>query len=109
MLSLERLKELCRYDPASGYLIWIKSPPSSHAIIGDVVGRLHHGHLRVRIDGKDYQVSHLIWLYVTGSWPEHQIEHMNTINDDNRWTNLRLATTEKQRCVLTLERLREVL
>jgi hypothetical protein len=50
----------------------------------------------MRVFGRGYTLSHLIWLYVTGSWPTNEIDHKDgdTLND--RWDNLRPATRVQQ-------------
>jgi len=37
----------------------------------------------------------LAWLYVTGSWPDFEVDHVNLDGTDNRWANLRLATSSQ--------------
>ena len=49
----------------------------------------------MQIDGKLYKVSRLAFLYVTGSWPENLVDHINGIRDDDRWCNLREATFQQ--------------
>lgn len=41
--------------------------------------------------------SRLAWLYMTGEWPQHEVDHENRVRDDNRWCNLRQATSSEQK------------
>jgi hypothetical protein len=45
------------------------------------------------IDGHLISCHRLAWLYMTGSLPTHQIDHIDGDRKNNRWTNLRDVTT----------------
>ena len=89
ILTQEHLKELFNYDPGTGNLVRLVRT-SSNANIGDIVGYKNtNGHLQVRINGKYLLVHRVIWLYMNGSWPLCQIDHVNGVRTDNRLKNLR--------------------
>ena len=91
-ITHERLRELLHYDPESGVFTWLVRA-TKNIKIGDEAGdRDTHGYLAIRIDGKRYRAHRLAWLYMTGAWPVHEIDHINGIRDDNRLGNLREAT-----------------
>ncbi len=49
----------------------------------------------IGIDGK-YRAEHkLAWLWMTGGWPTHEIDHIDNDATNNRWCNLRPATREQ--------------
>lgn len=61
---------------------------------GDEAGSIKDGYVQISLFGKCYRAHHIIWLLMTGEWPQrsHDIDHINRNRADNRWSNLRLAT-----------------
>ena len=37
----------------------------------------------------------LAWLYMTGEFPNGQIDHINHVRNDNRWCNLRVVNNQE--------------
>jgi hypothetical protein len=71
-----------------GNLIW-RSGPRRGRIAGWVDG---DGYVLVRYHNTLVRAHNIIWLYFNGSWPTHEIDHMNNRPGDNRIENLRPAT-----------------
>jgi hypothetical protein len=93
MISQEELKEVLEYNPDTGLFTWIKSN-GNHLKVGDVAGsRRNDGYIVIIIKGKSYKAHRLAYLYMIGNFPENSIDHINHIKDDNRWVNLRAATS----------------
>lgn len=92
MITAEYLRSIVSYDPETGVLLSIggrKRVPD-----GKVLGCLdHQGYRLIKIAGKMYKAHRLAWLYMTGTFPKEEIDHINHAVDDNRWGNLREATT----------------
>lgn len=63
---------------------------------GDIAGAKHsRGYIDIRLDNERFFAHILAWFYVTGTWPEYQIDHKNGVRNDNRFKNLRAATTQQ--------------
>jgi len=52
----------------------------------------------ISLDRVHYKAHRLAWLYMTGRWPTHQIDHINRDASDNRFANLREATNQENHC-----------
>lgn len=90
-ITHKRLLEVLTYDPTTGeFTANINRGPLK---AGQKLGNPHKdGYVRLMIDRKEYLGHRLAWLYMTGEWPNGELDHKNRIRSDNRWENLRLAT-----------------
>jgi len=87
------LKESMHYYPDTGIFKW-KINKQGNVKAGNIAGSLKaDGYISIFFNGKAYKAHRLAWLYMTGSLPKHQIDHINHDRIDNRWINLREATT----------------
>lgn len=94
-MTQDELKALLDYDPLTGVFTW-KVKPCTWVYVGDVAGHTaRSGYIQIRIAGTLYYGHRLAFLYMTGAWPTHLVDHDNRNRGDNRWTNL-LAATELQ-------------
>lgn len=91
--SLTEVRALFSYDPATG-IFRRRVATNNRMKVGEIAGTLDRksGYVRIRIRNKCYFAHRLAWLYVTGAWPEHEIDHRDRDRANNRWTNLRQAT-----------------
>ncbi len=93
-VSPDRLHELFEYEPETGLLRWKEAAGRYGRIpAGSVAGTLNgEGYRYVVIDGVHYRASRVIWAWMTGEWPEHQVDHEDRNPGNDRWINLRPAT-----------------
>jgi len=77
-----------------GTLYWKKIPHMfRRSSIGGIAGYTHYsGYKYVKLSGKVYPQSHVVWYLTFGIWPKRELDHINSIKSDNRIDNLRLAT-----------------
>lgn len=93
-LACERVRELLHYDPDTGIVRWrVNRDRAGRAKAGDIVGRPDKdGYLKFTIESSSQYLHRVIWLYVTGHWPDERIDHRDGDPVNNRWANLREAT-----------------
>lgn len=91
-VTVERLKELYTYDSLTGLFTFnVRLGPMK---VGDVAGAIATGgYIQISIDGKKYPAHRLVWLYMTGEWPDDLIDHKDTVRTNNRFNNLRVVTS----------------
>jgi hypothetical protein len=91
-LTLDRLRELLEYDPATGDFRWLVNRGINNTK-GRRAGTVNsRGYRVIEINEKAYREQRLAWFYVTGKWPEHEIDHRDRDRQNNRFSNLREAT-----------------
>jgi len=91
MLDQFELKRLWHYDPEAG--LFTRLVATGNGKVGDVAGcRDHYGYIVIGIAGKLYKAHRLAFLYIIGAFPTSEVDHINSVRNDNRWINLRDAT-----------------
>jgi hypothetical protein len=95
-LPPEFIRSLLDYDPETGILRWKTRndvPPKWNGrYAGKIAGTIVKGHISVRIYKSPFSAHRLIWVIMTGQWPDNDIDHEDTNGLNNRWDNLREAT-----------------
>lgn len=93
ILTQERLKFLFTYNSETG--VFIRNVNKARMKKGDVVGTIHNkGYLKASVDGKEYLLHRLAWLYVYGCLPSDQIDHIDHDKKNNAICNLRECSNE---------------
>lgn len=95
MITQPELKDLLSYCSSTGLFTWVKSRGSR--IKGDIAGCLFKTsngktYIRIKVKGRKYMAHRLAFLFVTGSWPEDEMDHVNGDGTDNGWLNIRSVT-----------------
>lgn len=103
-LTAEYLRSILDYNRESGVFTWKRRPIElfedkricfswNSRFYGKVAGSPNsYGYVLIRINRHSYKAHRLAWLYETGEWPVGRIDHENLKKDDNRLSNLRLAS-----------------
>lgn len=97
LLQHNELIKMLYYDKDSGIFTWIVNRGKTTKV-GDIAGTLtKRKYIRIKINSIGYLAHRLAWFYVTGSWPENQIDHKDTIKYHNWFDNLRNVTNTQNK------------
>ncbi len=92
MITQEELKKEIYYNPIFGDVKWrrIRKGRYKKWLAGFETSDRYHG---IFINGCEYKIHRLIFLYMKGYLPENLVDHKNQHRQDNRWNNLREVST----------------
>ena len=96
--SISLLRDILRYDEGTGLFYW-KVDWSSKAKAGDQAMRtkMASGHLVGMVNGVQLY-AHIVAVAIkTGEWPVGEVDHKDTDPGNNRWKNLRPATSTENK------------
>lgn len=88
------IKHLLHYDPETGVFRW-RFSNSPRVKPWDVAGGLCKGYLHIGLNNGVHYAHRLAWVYMTGEWPNDQIDHIDGVRSNNAWVNLRQATNKQ--------------
>jgi hypothetical protein len=75
------------YDPTTGVLCWAVS--EGRRVAGVVLSN------HFKYEGVSYVRGRIIWLLMTGKWPEGIVDHRDGNNENSVWDNLRDVTYQQ--------------
>lgn len=99
-LTAEQVREKFLYDPDEGLLRYSQATVRQCRIVppGSIAGGVNkEGYRRVLVNGVHYRASRIIWLWMTGKWPVHKIDHKDCDTLNDKWDNLREASDSQQK------------
>ncbi len=88
--STKAVRAALRYDRATGLLWWRHSGTGRD--LTKPAGTTHRGYVRIWFGKMQYQAHVLARVIVKGRWPRKELDHRDTVRNNNRWKNIRLAT-----------------
>lgn len=97
ILTHERLLKILRYEPETGCFYWLVCVYKPRLVGKKAGARRPDGYIQVAIDGVLHRAHRLAFFYMTGRWPAADIDHRDLVRSNNKWDNLREATSSQNK------------
>lgn len=96
-LTQSQLKEILHYNPDTGVFTRLMNGNFGRWKIGDIAGCVssESGYVLIRVLGVLQRAHRLAFLYMTGSFPQDQVDHEDHIRHNNEWLNIRQCTNQE--------------
>lgn len=86
--TAERVREVLDYNPEIGVFTWKVRLATRHPV-GSTAGSRVDRYWQIGLDKRTYRAHQLAWLWVTGAWPTHEVDHIDGDTINNAFANLR--------------------
>lgn len=91
------LRERFDYESLIGHLVTKeRGSGRSHRRAGKIAGHLRtDGYVHVQVGDHSYYAHCIIWCWMKGEWPTFEVDHEDLNRGNNKWLNLRAATSSQ--------------
>ena len=105
-LTADQLRAVLDYNPRTGVFTWRRRMPTRQydktwntRYAGTIAGTptVPRGYVQILVDRRLYLAHRLAHLWITGEWPKHEVDHRDGDPTNNRWNNLRVATSSQNK------------
>lgn len=88
-ITPQRVRELLDYDPVTGIFRWRAGASYGDRRLGQIAGSKGTRRQQIRLEGRLISSHRIAWAYMTGRWPDREIDHRDGNGANNAFANLR--------------------